>query len=133
MSGFCKVEMIGNLGRDPEMRYTPSGTEVCSFSVAATRSYNRGDEKVEETIWVRVTTWGKQAIVCNKYLKKGSKVYVEGRLVPDKNGNPRIWEKQDGTPGVSFEVNASEVQFLSSNGGGASEEAPAESGEEIPF
>jgi single-strand DNA-binding protein len=132
---FCKITAIGNLGRDPEMRFTPSGTEVCSFSVAATRSYMKGEEKVEETIWLRVTTWGKQAINCNKYLKKGSKVYIEGRLTPDKAGNPRIWEKSDGTPGASFEVNASEVMFLTTRGDGGAEESVSmgEQGEEIPF
>lgn len=136
MSGtFCKVEMIGNLGRDPEMRVTPTNAQpVTTMSVAATRSYNRGEEKVEETIWVRVTTWGKLAELCNQYLKKGSKVYVEGRLTPDAHGNPRIWQKQDGTPGASFEVTAEKVVFLSSNGSGNGAAAEhEEAGEEIPF
>ncbi len=134
---FHTVILIGNLGRDPEMRYTPSGQPVTSFSVASNRSYTGADgQKVDETIWFRVTAWGKQAETCNQYLRKGSKVLVEGRLNPDKNGGPRIWTKQDGTAGASFEVTASTVRFLSSKGeGGAGEavEEHAAEGDEIPF
>ncbi len=134
---FHTVILIGNLGRDPEMRYTPSGQPVTSFSVASNRSYTGADgQKVDETIWFRVTAWGKQAETCNQYLRKGSKVLVEGRLNPDKNGGPRIWTKQDGTAGASFEVTASTVRFLSSKGesgaGETVEEHTAE-GDEIPF
>ena len=116
--------IVGNLGRDPEMRYTPSGQPVTSFSVATSRQYtgNNG-QVVKETIWFKVTAWGKQAEVCNQYLKKGSKVLIEGRLTPDPNtGSPRIWTRQDGTAGASFEVTASTVRFLSSRdeGGGGS-------------
>jgi single-strand DNA-binding protein len=137
-NSFHSLTIVGNLGRDPEMRYTPSGAPVTTFSVATTRVYNRADgTKVEETVWFRVTTWGKQAENCNQYLKKGAKVAVIGRLTPGENGSPRIWTKQDGTPAASFEVNASEVHFLSSNGGanGAApaDEAGEEQGEEIPF
>jgi single-strand DNA-binding protein len=136
---FHTVILIGNLGRDPEMRYTPSGQPVTSFSVASNRSYTGSNgEKVDETIWFRVTAWGKQAETCNQYLRKGSKVLVEGRLTPDKNGGPRIWTKQDGTSGASFEVTASTVRFLSSRGeGGAGEPMEEHQGEaggdEIPF
>ncbi len=116
--------IVGNLGRDPEMRYTPSGQPVTSFSVATSRQYtgNNG-QVVKETIWFKVTAWGKQAEVCNQYLKKGSKVLIEGRLTPDPNtGSPRVWTRQDGTAGASFEVTASTVRFLSSRdeGGGGS-------------
>jgi single-strand DNA-binding protein len=121
---FHTIILIGNLGRDPEMRYTPSGQPVTSFSVASNRSYTGSDgQKVDETIWFRVTAWGKQAETCNQFLHKGSKVLVEGRLVPDKNGGPRIWQKQDGTSGASFEVNASTVRFLSTKGEGSMGEA----------
>ncbi len=114
---FHTIILIGNLGRDPEMRYTPSGQPVTSFSVASNRSYTGSDgQKVDETIWFRVTAWGKQAETCNQFLHKGSKVLVEGRLQPDKNGGPRIWQKQDGTSGASFEVTASTVRFLSTRG-----------------
>src|SRR5512138_821378 len=112
---FHTIIIVGNVGKDPEMRYTPSGQAVTSFSVATNRQYTTGSgEQVKETIWFRITTWGKQAEVCNQYLKKGSKVLIEGRLTPDKStGGPRIWSKQDGTSGASFEVTAGTVRFLS--------------------
>ena len=83
--------------------------------MASTRKYTTGNgEQVKETVWFRVQTWGKLAEVCNQYLKKGGLVYVEGRLIPDKQtGSPRVWSKQDGTAGASFEVNAQTVRFLS--------------------
>jgi single-strand DNA-binding protein len=115
---YHTIILVGNLGRDPEMRYTPSGQAVTNFSVAVNDNYtNSSGEKVERTIWVRVSTWGKQAENCNQYLKKGRKVLVEGRLVPDPStGGPRVWTRQDGSPSASFEVNASTVRFLSSRG-----------------
>jgi single-strand DNA-binding protein len=114
--------LVGNVGRDPEMRYTPSGQPVTSFSVATNRQYTANSgEAVKETIWFRVTTWGKTAEVCNQYVKKGSKVLVEGRLTPDAStGGPRVWTAQDGSPRASFEVTASTVRFLSSRGDGES-------------
>jgi len=112
---FHTIIIVGNVGKDPEMRYTPSGQAVTSFSVATNRQYTTGGgEQVKETVWFRVTTWGKQAEVCNQYVKKGMKVLVEGRLTPDKaTGGPRVWTKQDGSAGSSFEVNAAMVRFLS--------------------
>ncbi len=114
--------IVGNVGRDPEMRYTPSGQPVTSFSVATNRQYTGNNGQiVKETIWFRVTTWGKQAEVCNQYLKKGSKVLIEGRLNPDPaTGGPKIWTRQDGTAGASFEVTANTVRFLSSRDEGGS-------------
>ncbi len=107
---YHTIIIVGNLGRDPEMRYTPSGQAVTSFSVASSRQYTGANgQKVKETIWFRISAWGKQAEICNTYLRKGSKVLVEGRLVPDSNGNPRIWTRQDGTSGASYEVSASTV------------------------
>ena len=87
---YHTIIIVGNVGKDPEMRYTPSGQAVTSFSVATNRQYTAGNgEQVKETIWFRVSTWGKTAEVCNQYVKKGSKVLVEGRLTPDKNtGGP---------------------------------------------
>jgi single-strand DNA-binding protein len=112
---FQTIIIVGNVGRDPEMRYTPSGQAVTSFSVATNRQYtNNSGESVKETIWFRVSAWGKTAEICNQYLKKGSKVLVEGRLTADKNGGPRIWTGQDGSPRASFEVSAQTVRFLSS-------------------
>lgn len=119
---YHTIIIAGNLGKDPEMRYTPSGQAVTSFSVATSRKYTASNgEQVNETIWFRVSAWGKTAETCNQYLKKGSKVLVEGRLTPDKNtGGPRIWQKQDGTSGASFEVTAATVRFLSSRSDGDS-------------
>jgi single-strand DNA-binding protein len=118
---YQTLVLVGNLGKDPEMRYTPSGKPVTSFSVATSHQYtNNNGETVKETVWFRVTTWGKQAEVCNQYLKKGSKVLVEGRLTSDPaTGGPRVWNGQDGTPRASFEVNANTVRFLSARGDGS--------------
>jgi single-strand DNA-binding protein len=128
---YHTVILVGNLGRDPEMRYTPAGQAVTNFSIAVNDNYTKDGERVERTIWVRVSAWGKQAENCNLYLKKGSKVLVEGRLVADAaTGGPRVYEKNDGTPGASFEVSAQTVRFLSSRGE-AGEEAPGE--DPIPF
>lgn len=135
--------IVGNVGKDPEMRYTPSGQAVTSFSVATNRQYTGSNgEQVKETIWFRVSTWGKTAEVCNQYVKKGSKVLVEGRLAPDKaTGGPKIWTKQDGTSGSSYDVTASTVRFLSSRQEGESSasgpmdagEMTAPSDDNIPF
>lgn len=117
---YHTIILVGNLGRDPEMRYTPSGQAVTTFNVATNRQYTGADGNlVKETIWFRVTVWGKQAETTSQYLKKGSKVLIEGRLVPDAaTGGPRIWTRQDGTAGASFEVTANTVRFLSSRGEG---------------
>ena len=114
---YQKLIIIGNLGKDPEMRYTPDGKAVTTFSVAAS---NRKDE----TVWFRVSTWEKQAETCNQYLHKGSRVLVEGALKPDAGGNPRVYERKEGGWAASFEVVASAVKFLSGK------EEPAE---EVPF
>jgi single-strand DNA-binding protein len=134
--------LVGNVGRDPEMRYTPSGQPVTSFSVATNRQYTSNNgEQVKETIWFRVTTWGKQAETCNQYVKKGMKVLVEGRLTPDTStGGPRVWTDQSGNPRASFEVTANTVRFLSSKGEGDGGSTSGDSGfvgapseDDIPF
>ncbi|HEX7434539.1 MAG TPA: single-stranded DNA-binding protein [Anaerolineaceae bacterium] len=137
------IIFLGNLGRDPEMRYIPSGKPVTSFPVAVSRKYtSNSGQSVEETIWIRVSVWDKQAENCNQYLKKGSKVLIEGRLSPDPvTGGPKTYTKKDGTTGASYEVTASLVRFLSpkseSTSGG--EEAgdfgghPAVDEDAIPF
>ncbi len=135
---YQKVIIAGNLGNDPQMRYTPSGQAVTNFSVATNRRYTAGDgTQVDETAWFRVSAWGKLAEVCNQYLRKGRKVLVEGRLNPDPaTGGPRIWTGNDGQPRASFEITAMEVKFLSSRSEDAafSGDAPAaESEDEIPF
>lgn len=113
---YQKLVIVGNLGRDPEMRYTPSGQAVTNISVATNRQYTANSgERVKETTWFRVSVWGKQAETVNQYLKKGSKVLVEGRLTQDPaTGGPRIWTGQDGSPRASFEMTAQTVRFLSS-------------------
>jgi single-strand DNA-binding protein len=124
---FHKVILVGNLGRDPEMRYTPGGQAVTTLSVASNRTYtDSSGNQVKQTIWFRVSVWGKQAESCHQYLRKGRQVLVEGRLNPDDNGNPRIWNAQDGTPRASFEVTAETVRFL----GGAGREEGMPGGEE---
>jgi single-strand DNA-binding protein len=140
---YQRLVLVGNLGRDPEMRYTPQGTAVTTLSVATSRRYSTADgQQKEETLWFRVSVWGKQAETVNQYLAKGSKVLVEGSLVGDETGSPRIWTGQDGKPHASFEVRANTVRFLSSKRDGAGgsvsggpdaaiEEAPA--GEDLPF
>jgi single-strand DNA-binding protein len=94
------------LGADPEQKYTVDGKAVTSFSVAA-------ENRKDETLWFRVSAWEKLADVCGRYLKKGAKVLVEGALKADAQGNPRTYERKDGTWGASFEVVASSVKFLS--------------------
>ena len=117
---YQHITIVGRLGRDPEMRYTPSGQAVTSFNVATDRQYTDGNgQKVKETTWFRVSVWGKQAESANTYLKKGSTVLVDGRLTPDpKTGGPRVWKRDDGTESASFEIAASTVRFLSSKGEG---------------
>jgi single-strand DNA-binding protein len=140
---YQKIILVGNLGRDPEMRYIPSGAAVTSFSMATSEKWTGQDgNKQERTIWWRVSVFGKMGEVCNEYLKKGSKVLVEGRMTADpKTGNPRMFTRQDGSTGTSFEVTASAVKFLSSRGetgggpGGGSGMMDAEPADEteIPF
>lgn len=115
---YHTIIIVGNVGRDAEMRYTPSGAAVASFSVATNRQYTASSgEQVKETTWFRVSAWGRQAEACNQYVKKGMKVLVEGRLTADQEtGGPRIWTGQDGQPRTSFEVTAGAVRFLSSRG-----------------
>jgi len=113
---FQSVTIVGFLGRPPEMRYLPSGQAVTNISVATSRKYTDSNEqKVDETTWFKVSIWGAQAEAVNQYLKQGSKVLVIGRLRPDpETGGPNIWTRNDGTPGASFEITASQVVFLSS-------------------
>lgn len=130
---YQSTTIVGRLGRDPEMRYTPNGQAVTSFSVATDRQYTDGNgQKVTETTWFRVSVWGKQAETCNEYLRKGSMALVEGRLICDpKTGGPRIWKRQDGSEGAAFEISANVVRFLSGKSDG--EQAAQDDGGEIPF
>ena len=129
---YQKIIIIGNLGRDPEMRYTPNGQAVTNLSVATNRQYtSNSGERVKETTWFRVSVWGKQAEACNQYLKSGSKVLVEGRMNQDKEtGGPRIWTRNDGSAGASFEITAQTVRFLSSR---QEDQAAAASGGNVDY
>ena len=108
---FNKIIIVGNLGRDPELRYTPQGTAVCNFSVATNeRRRDKAGEQQDITTWFRVNAWGRQAENVSKYLAKGRRVYVEGRLHVEE------WTDRDGKQRYTLEVNASDVQFLDSAG-----------------
>ena len=117
---YQNTVIVGNLGRDPEMRYMPDGTAVTNLNVATNRKWNdAAGQAQEETTWFRVSVWGKQAEACNEYLSKGRQVLVEGRLKPDPaTGGPRVYGRQDGMAGASFEISASAVRFLGGNGNG---------------
>ena len=107
MASLNKVMIIGNLGSEPEMRFTPSGNPVTSFRVATNRVYNTPEgERREETEWFTVITWGRLAEQCNQFLGKGRLVYAEGRL------RTRTWESQDGQKHYRTEVIANRVTFL---------------------
>lgn len=107
MANLNKVFLMGNLTRDPELRYIPSGTAVASFTVASNRVYtSSAGEKKEETCFMRIVAWARQAELCGEYLKKGSPVFVEGRL------QSRSWETPDGQKRSTIEVVAQNVQFL---------------------
>jgi single-strand DNA-binding protein len=133
---YQTIILIGNLGKDPEMRFTPSGQPVTTLSVATNRRYNNANgQPVKETTWFRITVWGKQAEACNQYLHKGSRVLVEGRLTPDpETGGPHIWEN-NGKYGASFEVTASAVRFVSRREDADESEMPINTSNEsdIPF
>jgi single-strand DNA-binding protein len=138
---YQKLIIVGNLGRDPEMRYTSDGTPVTNFSVATNRRWTNPDGSPgEETVWFRVSAWKRLAETCNQYLQKGRQVLIEGQLKPDPaTGGPRIWTGNDGVARASYEVTAFTVKFLGGRGeappsevAGAPEEPPEE-GEEIPF
>jgi single-strand DNA-binding protein len=135
---YQKIIIIGNLGRDPEMRYTPSGQGVTDFSVATSNRFTTSDgNQVDETTWFRISTWGKLAEVCNQYLKKGRRVLVEGRLIPDKEtGSPKVFTRQDGTSGASYEIRADTVKFLSppsEDGGASGSPSKVAEPDDIPF
>lgn len=114
---FNKVILVGNLGRDPELRHTTQGLAVCAFSVATNeRRKDRNGEPQDVATWFRVTVWGKQAESVSKYLSKGRSVYVEGRLHVGE------WTDKDGNARHSLEINASDVHFI----GGAGSNGDAE-------
>ncbi len=133
---YHKIILVGNLGRDPELRYTPTGQAVTTMSVATNRQYTASSgERVKETTWFRVTVWGKQAETVNQYLRRGSRVVVDGFLKPDPaTGGPRIWTGQDGIARASYEITAQTVRFISSRAedAAAQDTAPGMGGETPP-
>ncbi len=129
---FHTILIVGNLGRDPEMRYTPSGTPVTTMNIATNHTYKDQEGKqVKETTWFRVSVFGKAAENCAQYLTKGRMVLVEGRLRPDpQTGGPRLWDRNDGTKGASFDVLANVVRFVSAGQRGEGGAAPV--AEDVP-
>jgi len=136
MTSFNKVILLGNLTRDPEVRYTPNGIAVASFAIAVNRKYKQGDETKEEVSYIDIVVFGKQAESCGQYINKGDSVLIDGRL------QQRRWETEEGQKRNKLEVVAQSVNFMpkrSSGGkvGGDSHpepapEAPVDEGE-IPF
>jgi single-strand DNA-binding protein len=141
MAGLNKVMLIGNLGKDPEMRYTANGSAVTTFSLAVNRtSQSPEGERREETEWFDIVAWNRLAELCSQFLQKGRKAYVEGRL------HTRSWEGQDGQKRYRTEVVANTVLFLDAAGGGGArqmehyDDAPAAAGaganvdpDDLPF
>ncbi len=111
MASFNKIMIVGYLGRDPEIRYTPQGQAVCNFSIATTeRKKDNTGEFQDLTTWFKITVWGRQAEVANQYLSKGKQVYVEGRLRQTE------YTDREGMKRTTLEVNATDIQFLGSRG-----------------
>jgi single-strand DNA-binding protein len=129
---YQKIFLSGNLGQDPELRYTPNGTAVTRFSLATNEAWtDQAGQRQERTTWWRVSVWGRQAETVSQYLKKGSQVFVEGRMDPDpETGNPRLWTDRSGQTRASFEVIARRVQFVGRRGGAASFSEPSD--QDIP-
>lgn len=131
MASLNKVQIIGNLGRDPEVRYTPNGNAVCNVSVATTRQWKNKDsgDRQEETEWHRVVFYDRLAEIAGEYLKKGRSVYVEGRL------KTRKWQDKEGKDQYTTEIIATEMQMLGGRegmGGGAGDERGGEEYSERP-
>ena len=123
MAGVNKAILVGNLGRDPELRYTQSGQAVANFTLATTETWNdKNGERTERTEWHRIVVWGKSAEMCAQYLSKGRQAYVEGRI------QTREWEDKEGHKQKTTEINAQQVTFLGGRGGdgprGTSAEGP---------
>jgi single-strand DNA-binding protein len=127
MASLNKVMIIGNLGADPEMRFTPSGSPVTSFRIASSRTFTTPEgEKKQETEWFTVVAWSKLAELCNQFLSKGRMAYVEGRL------KTRSWDDKEGVKHYKTEVIASQVIFLDRAVSAPLPEEAAEGGEEVP-
>ena len=130
MASVNKAILVGNLGKDPEVRYLPEGGAVCNFSIATTETWkDKAGEKQEKTEWHRISMFGKLAEIAGEYLKKGSSVYVEGRI------QTRKWQNKEGQDQYTTDIVADRMQMLggrSGGGGGRSSEAPASGGSSAP-
>ncbi len=125
--GLNKVMVIGHLGRDPEMRYTPSGRPVTTFTVAVSRSWNTADgERRTETEWFNIVSWGNLAEICKQYLQKGRQVYIEGRL------QTRRWEDKEGQKHTSVEVVANEMMMLGDRRDNSNQSQESEQDDDSP-
>lgn len=124
-----KVLLIGNLGKDPEFKHLPSGSSVANFSLATTEKFTKDGNKQEQTEWHNITAYGKQADLCSQYLKKGSKVYLEGKL------HYSTWDDKDGQKRYKTEIILNHITFLSANqsNGSSSQPISATQNEPLPF
>lgn len=141
MASMAKISIIGNVGRDPELRMTAGGRPVCDFSVAVNRVSNAGGERSEQTDWYRVSCWGKQAETAQQVVQKGQQIYVDGRF------SPREWTTKEGEKRTSLDISCNDFQLLGSRrdreggmgggpatGGGGPQDAPGTfDPDEIPF
>lgn len=128
MAGVNKVILIGNLGRDPEVRFTPSGAAVANFTIATSENWtDKGGQKQERTEWHRIVLWGKQAELAGEYLKKGRQVYIEGRL------QTREWTDKEGKKNYTTEVVGSNMTFLGPKGEGGGSRRPDDFGPPPPM
>lgn len=143
---YQSVILMGNLGKDPEMKYTQDGTPVTNFSLAIDDGYkDKSGTWVKRTLWARVVAWGKLAEFANTYLAKGRKVLVEGSLVghyetgEDQSNGPKAYMAKDGTPKATFEIRANIIKFADSKNGGSSstpaqgQSVPADPAAGVPF
>lgn len=142
---YQSITIVGNLGADPEMRFMPDGKAVTNFSVATNRRWNDPEtgEQVDETCWFRCSAWGRSAEVINEHFGKGKPILVRGRMRPDRQtGGPRIYSRQDGTSGASFEIQVESWSFLPAsreedsyggNGGYSGGSRAPQEEDEIPF
>ncbi len=126
MNGFNKVILIGNLTRNPELRYTPGGTPVASFALAVNRRYRQGEELKDEVCYIDIVVFGKQAEHCGQYLSKGNGVIVEGRL------QQRRWETEDGQKRSKHEVVAQTVTFMPKRQDGGGDQSHGAGPDEVP-
>jgi len=134
MSSFLQLTILGLLGSEPDLREDGGGNAVCNFSVAHNEQWNdKQGQPQKKVTWIRVSCWGKQAENAAKFLHKGSRVLVTGTLLGDANGNPRIWQGNDGSSRSNFEMRADRVKFAGQGGNGEAQHNPAEEEDEIPF